>query len=655
MSCACSKTLTLSPITGHFDIVSAPEHVAEDGHRYRLNVESLDRRKTSRMPGWQKLLADRLNNNADFHDQLGSITGHGVAPLNLIKELQSQGGNSYLYIGTPRTLAALNTSTGNYVIVSDLLGATLSNSLNDPGWSLAQVYNTVVVSNGVDRLKVHSIGQGNDEDGDQAVAPIPELEEIALTQALFVVAYRDIVMAMNVTMDGVRVPNRVVWSDIKRPMSWVADAGVSAAGYHDLPTGHHILGAAEMNNALFIYTTRGIWQVELVGGEAIFSFGERYKDEEKGNRCLAHRRTLVDAGHAHYYFGRDGIYKFDIYSPVPERAGYEMEWMRAGSGDIFRSISANGCNVHCGGYDAPRKSLWFSWAEPGHSEPNRARRFNLEYQFASDVDHGFTAFGNWGPDFPLTIREWLVDNCICSIESLEELGLGFQREGGLCTEESAPSCSSYPAHLYSDQTVVIDGETFEDFDAAEVSADSLCALLGDQTDHDVCDQEIAADDCNAERVFIGCSSTDFSLKEIGGVYFRHRVVDRTGCGTYVIDGYESIWRSGPIMKGETWASIEVQCQPAVQTPPSTMLIRVGGAEDPHDPNGDCGIIWRDEKRAVMECAERPEAEHKARNTRPGLNPFYAALYRKGRYHYYELRIDGVGGACDVSSVTVKYH
>jgi hypothetical protein len=650
MISASAKPVELEPLSGLFDARSPADAVPFGVWRYLQNMEMTARRKLRRAPGWEKLLSSSIYNNEDFHDQLtGLSAGASRQPITLIHQLTSPAGISKLLIGTSKRLAVLNNDSGNWRIISDLLGNGLGVFCEDQGWRVAQVGYTVVLTNGLDTPVYYVMDQPPIEPLNQSVDEIDDLDEIGLTMAKVAISFKGIVVFGNVTMDGERFTYRLVWSDADRPLSWVPADGTSAAGFQDLGYGEDILEMMPLGDSLLVYTSSGIWEGFIQGGSNPLVFRKRYADHTAGNRCLAYRRTLVTTGSDHYYMGRDGIYRYNFYTDRPIRE----EWMHVGSSIIFDDLSTS-CHTHCAGYNAKEKSLYFSWAANSETCPGRTMVFNTEYESDYVLDHGFTAFANYNPDDYTTLRDFLIEQCICTVDELDTEG-SFVKDGGFCVTPDPTVCNPPLQYLYTDVLRTIDDIQVEDWDQSTAHANSLCASLGSVTMDQFCSGELDADECNAEQVFVAASATDFALKQIGTAYSRERVVDTSSCGAWTSDGYTSIMRSGPLdmkaqSKDKLLRHLLIDLEADAQAEPSDLKLRIGASYQPADPNSDrCSLRWFQQTAKPMTCPSVDGDTHRLRNTRQ--NPAIEwPLYMQDRYFVVEFSIEGTGGAVSFSKI-----
>lgn len=644
----CYRPVHIKPVTGALDVRSNPDEVPFGGYRWVLNAEVTQKLKLCRARGWRRIQDKEQYNNEDLHDQnvaagRDNPESYLREPIQFLYQADTPAGFSKLFAGTQNRLYVRSNANGNWRIISDTYGGTAVPGCSEiVRWTAGTVGQTVVLSNARDAILSHVI-DGPDEADGQGVSLIPDLVKLNITKAEIVISWNDIIILFNVVQDGTRVTDRVIWSDYQRPLSWSPDVGVSLAGYKDLGAGELILGVAPLKDSLAIYTTRGIWEMRAASGPTVFSFGRRYQPTSEGSRCLAYPNTLVSDGDSNFYFGRDGIYQYNIYSSYPER----VDWIHRASAIIFDEIDASRCNAHIGGFDTNKKSIWWSWVKAGESCPSQTLLVNIEYPFVSYVDAGFTAFVNHSPRFNKSLRDFILELCICTPDELIANEDGFwNREGGTCFTVPAPVCAVRPANYTSGTGLTIEDFTVEDW-TAEPDADSLFALVGARTPISECDAEYRQQECNSTLLFAMASSEDMCLKESADVYYRQVCTGFTGCGTYALRGYRTLLRSGPIdLKipddDKNLNRFAIDLHAALQTVPSEIRLRIGVSAQPLDPNipntGKRVILWEDQDPKELDYdGEETEAEHRKLNTRPSTEKEWG-LYLVTRYVYFEVEV-----------------
>lgn len=654
----CFKNVVITPPTGPMDTRSTPDQVQVNGYRHVLNAAVTQKHRLCRDTGFQRFL--ETDNNADLHDQL---FGNTPQPINMIYNAKSSAGISKLFVGTQNTIYALNSSTGNYRIISDQLGGDPVSGFPSTRWLGALNRDIVVLTNNQDKPVYHVIDAASDDDL-QAVKLIPDLETLNVSRVALVFEWNNLTFYANVVQDGVRFGNRILWSDFGKALSVIPKANVSLAGHFDLDATEIILNAKPIQDAMLIYTNQGIWEARVVGGTGVLSFGRRWRAKDSFKRTLAYRHTLVSTGDEHYYFGSDGVYKYDFYTPRPEL----VEWIHKGSSLIFDDIDSGRCEIHSGGYEGSKNRIVWSWAARGEALPTRCFSINVEFPFSCYHDYGVTAFQNVSFDENTSLRSFILERCICTtVAELNAAGGDFVNEGGICAGEQDPVCTEpTPKSFYSNTPLEIDGITMENF-LGEADADSLYMLLGDLRIADLCDAEESADACDAEEIFVFALSADLCLKQSAAVYYRELCTSKTGCGTYQRRGYRSRGLSGALgfsipSDDKTANRFAVEAHPEDQTVPSKLVLRVGAASHAVDPlteAGKCAILWDTEEAKSLEClSPKSAAEMIAEGLRPDSELEWP-IYIEGRYLYFEWTVindevdpPDTGGAVCFSRYTI---
>jgi hypothetical protein len=632
-----NKPYHISPAKGALDTRADPDEVPLGGFRLIQNWEMDEDGGVVRMRGYRRLLDEEDYNNADLHDQLFDYTRQ---PINFMFSASSTASFAKLYACSQNRIYALNNATRNWQVISDELGGDAEGGCAEKSWRAAQQGNIIVFSNGINEAVYHVMDQGQEEDG-QRVAKIRDLETLKVTKVGFVVAYNNFVIYCNLVQDGERRSYRAIWSDYKNALSIKEQTG-SLAGRKDLDFGEIILNAAPMNNALWVYTNQGIW--EVTPGTTGLTWSKRYASDRPGTNCLAYPNTLVSTGSEHYYFGTDGIYMYSPYVPAPERT----EVVHKASRRIFSDINVAKCNVHHGAFFSRHKTIYWSWAQEGEDCPSDTLVFNTQYPFASYMGEGFSAFCNYGPDQNMILRDWLINNCICTPQELDDLDFSLELEGGFCREQTAPVCNSRPASFYTQDVLTIDDLdlTTEDYTKANADTNSLCARLNGATVESLCGAEFLSDTCNPPELFVMASVLDLCLKEWAEVYYRERCTNRSGCGTYVRYGYRSLLRSGahhmnmPDVE-KVITEIGAEIHPGPSAVPGVIKGRFGSAARAVDPNADAGkclIMWEDLDPLPVDCdAEQNLAQYVAEGTHPN-SPIVWPLYHTAKFFYYEIEV-----------------
>lgn len=167
--------------------------------------------------------------------------------------------------------------------------------------------------------------------------------------------------------------------------------------------------------------------------------------------------------------------------------------------------------------------------------------------------------------------------------------------------------------------------------------------------------------CNENQSFLGVSTRDYAIKDIGGIFIREYLtlasndptVDlplNAPDATYVSEGYYSILRglvptgyndrSKRLGDGETGALVDVDV--AEQDKPVVMRCKIGNTRnlsDPNDMDDHCAVNWRDLGTIPMTCPDKIKiSELQALNQRADL-PFIFPCFEQGYFLYFWFQIE----------------
>ena len=124
-------------------------------------------------------------------------------------------------------------------------------------------------------------------------------------------SYKDFLIALNMTEDDERYPNRVRWSSAasanEPPTTWDETDVTTAAGFNDfVEMTTPIICGLGLGANFVIYTSDQIWQMEFVGGTFVFNFRKLFE-----NRGTIHQDCAIEVNGRHYVFDREDIYVHD--------------------------------------------------------------------------------------------------------------------------------------------------------------------------------------------------------------------------------------------------------------------------------------------------------------------------------------------------------
>lgn len=649
------KGIPLAPLTGTLDLRSSPDSLDAGSLRYRGNLQCTGPKKLRRGTGWDKLLNTSNYNNQDFHDQLLTFTPGGIRqPVTMLHNARSSRGVTSLLLATQGKIAQLNQHSGNWRILGSGFGGTQTTSAAAPRFKAARVGDYVAFTNDFDKPK-YIILEESTYGLASLIHDFDDLPLIGLARAAIIWSWQNCLFFADVEMDAQRYGFRLLWSDYGFPASFDPAKINSITGFKDLFSHERILGGKPAGPGFLIYTTHGIWEMTVVGGQQSFAFRRAYDAEDNDLKgTLAYPNCILNTadpnlyGAASIYAAKDGIYEFNQYFGRPQR----IDWLHQSTPILYDNIDEGNCQVHVAGQFGDEILLSFASKNALNHCPDITLRVNLAYKVADVVDFGFTCFENFESYDVPTVRDFIVENRICTLAGLAAAGYPYVKEG-LPRPLPVPLAAFAPDEFYTDVTQVVAGVTVEDWNQPTASPDSLCALLGSERLDDVCRK------CKGELIFVGASSVDWCLKQLGKVFYRERcvnpsalgVTDANGytsaVGSYLLDGYDSILRFAPAFIPEALVQFErlqANYLAKAQTPPSLMTLRIGISAQPADPNtDDCGIVWHQLSSNPLKCLTGKTAEqHRKDDTQPSLPAYWNFLYR-GRVIHVEWKLSGVGG------------
>lgn len=191
---------------------------------------------------------------------------------------------------------------------------------------------------------------------------------------------------------------------------------------------------------------------------------------------------------------------------------------------------------------------------------------------------------------------------------------------------------------------------------------SLCARLGDLKLDDICLG------CESETVFVGASSRDKCLKQLGTAYSREICLNaevsngalngfayQNFRGTYSFEGYYSRIVIGPHPLGnkdveKNVRNLMLELEHVPELVKNVIALRVGYSYSPLDPNKSaCGVVWGPYRRLELSCPQSlTPAEYRAGNKRPHKGKEWS-VFVEGRFLYFELTIAGLRNPNDLKS------
>lgn len=649
---------SLIPLTGALDLRSGIDTQVKGAVRWRENFRTISKTQAQRRPQWRRLLASTEYNNQDLHDQLLSLQRkfNLRQPPTCLFAGVTTSNQPVLVAATESTIYGMTES--NWRVLGDSFGRGLIDG-SGPRFDVSMNGDYIVFTNGFDAPVYYPVGEPENDDG-QSVSTFDELDLIGLTQARVTFEWRGITFFADVTMDGQRCSYRLVWSDFNNPLGYDPSVFGTLSGTQDLNFIETILAGAPYGNGFLIYTTHGIWSMTPnpnggQPGQRTFSFVRLYGFDSNAQArvgCLKYRHSLVQAGEQHLYIGEDNIYAFNPFYVKPQIA----DWINQASVKLIDEVNAGACDNVVGAMNG--REAWFSYPSGQSILPDETLVLNTQYSAADYLGFGFTAFAEFYTDNSQSVRQFILQNGICTEEGLKDGGYPYGGEG--ISTFPIPAPAFLPTCIYTNTPLTVLDTTVEDYTKETADVDSLCALLGTTDATAVCNRP-----CDGPGLFIGVSAADWCIKEIGGVWYRETCQNptaigvtsdlgyATAAGSYSLDGFDTVLRivemHGKTPNQDVHASkFELEFDPDISQPTAAVL-RIGQSSQAADPNNPAAAIkWTTfSSKAIGRLSPTPLT--------PGVrlaNTCQWNYVMGGHYLFYDFRISGTGGDVIFTRATV---
>jgi hypothetical protein len=554
-------------------------------------------------------------------------TGCNEAITHLASAGSDESYRTLIAAGQSRIYAS-NDHTGNWRVLADGLGGSDvdgCNTCTGRRFRSSQLGNYIMFTNDFDPVMAWKFGDPPTGLNLWSAHNVDDLLVIGITRARAITTFNGFLIIGNVDIEGEHKGSRIYWSDYNAPLSWIPN-DQSLANFHEFALGEQILRIEPLGKFLFVYTDRALYQGVFVDNpDLVFQFNQIPTDNP-----LRYEHSLVNTGNAHIYMANNGIYVVTPSDPRPRR----YEWMHksdaaayVGIGsDIlggfaglspFGPLNQGACEQVVGGYNQMTEEVWFSWPTDDNECPNMSLVLSLRYEAADIVDHGFTAFTNYRPDYRPNLRDWLSAQGVCIATASD-----YIKEG----QPSPIPTGDPPDWLFNEQ---------ED-PSFPLDPDSWCSRLGNTTTAGLCDV------CEGVPIFVMADAEDFTIKQYDeDTLFRERYVSESG--TYVQDPYCTMLQSDmsnwQLDTEKNLKQVLADYDALEQEPASDLMCDVAYAAQPR-----CST-WKQLGARQLKClTEFSEAEHTTNNTRPDLAAKWPT-YSRGRYIGFRLWIDDTGGGC----------
>ena len=192
----------------------------------------------------------------------------------------------------------------------------------------------------------------------------------ANTKAGALRAYKNFLVALDVTKIGVRIPQMVKWSHGAPaggiPSTWdPADATKDAGEYVLAETGGMCIDCLPLRDMNVIYKDDSIHGMQYIGGVSIFRFLKMFKDQG----ALSRRCVVEIPPGRHAVFAQGDVIWHDGQMMKSVLDGKMRSW-------LFNRIDNNNISKSFAYLNYAKSEVWFCFCETGQSVPNLAVVWN---------------------------------------------------------------------------------------------------------------------------------------------------------------------------------------------------------------------------------------------------------------------------------------
>ncbi|AWL03409.1 hypothetical protein ACFOHT_04915 [Massilia oculi] len=243
-------------------------------------------------------------------------------------------------------------------------------------------------------------------------------------------AYKNFLVALNITRGGVNLGYMVKWSSPADPggvpITWDPSDPTQDAGETDLAEGgDRIVDGLQLRDSFMIYKEQSVWRMDYTGGPFVFSFRKVL-----GTAGAMNRNCIVELDGVHFVLGSSDVYVHDgqsavsVLDKVARRALFQdMDTAYTDRAFVFKNPFMNEvfvCYVSVGG-TVPNKALVWNYVDKTVSYrdiPNLNHaafgpvNSTLSDSWASDGDPWESDISSWnGPGFvPNQARVLMASN-----------------------------------------------------------------------------------------------------------------------------------------------------------------------------------------------------------------------------------------------------
>ncbi len=201
-------------------------------------------------------------------------------------------------------------------------------------------------------------------------------------------AFKQFLVAINITKSGTNSPHMVKWSHLADPgavpASWDETDATVDAGESELPDVESgtLQDALALRGELLLYKEGSIWRMRFIGGQNIFGFDEYLTTAG----VLTHRCVgLLGTGNRHFVVAQDDIFVHDGSSEPESILSKRMRRY------LFNVIDPSNY-AESFVFANPRfQEMWFCYPSSGVSSPDMALIYNYKTGAVTEAEVDFVA------------------------------------------------------------------------------------------------------------------------------------------------------------------------------------------------------------------------------------------------------------------------
>jgi hypothetical protein len=339
-----------------------------------------------------------------------AITGHqsvmgtpSVAPYALLNVLANPSGLYWLYAGLNKVYVydgAVHTNITRQTAGIDVNYAATA----DLNWTMGVFADNPFLNNGIDPPQVWT-----PETTGTKLQILPNWPA-PTTICGSLRAFRNYLVALNVTQGGFNYPHMVKWSSGSNnnalPVTWdPTDPTHDAGEYNIVQNTDDCVDGVPLRDVFCIYKQDSIWAMQYVGGGPIFAFEQLFD-----NTGILSKRCAVE-----FQYGKHAVFT------TTDIIVHDGQYMESLVNEKIRNAIFNNLDPTTGGrsfvaHNWPLFEVWFCWVTIGGTLPNKALIWNYKkntFSFrdlpnAADIEPGIIA--SMSDAWNQAVGTWITDS-----------------------------------------------------------------------------------------------------------------------------------------------------------------------------------------------------------------------------------------------------